>query len=414
MSLGGYKFAGYKYQWDGVASDDEISLLIHKTRLKAFTEACSKSSSDWHFCKNGGTIDFESNAGVIYKLYNVDGDFISFFQYKNENKYIAIMTIPRITASLFCTKSRGQGWYTQNTNKYIWDQRTTFHCASVTPFNEVDFWLSNDTYPSGALPMIPTSCFNVSTSSTVTSYDSEGSFIYQTKLQSNFDVGYIKLYFGYAVKEDRVIHINTTTCDDNTHTATQIDCGEIAFGVIGFDAMKLSSPRDNYNLFHALLTKQRESIWENSNLRKTSEFRINGCVQTLTSSGSMYATPGKPSVLYLSTACPAGFVYGISESVPYAANFITESENGGTQWEIRTSGDLLNSDGNFTKGIIDIDLIASNNTDGYASLNRSGAYSNSNYILACKDFGGNMQTYVGWDPSNPDITQDSSWIRYTE
>ena len=79
MSLGGYKFAGYYVQWDGVMSNTELALLIHKARLKAFIVACARSYSDWHFCKNEGSIDFENYSGVIYNIASVGNDFISFF-----------------------------------------------------------------------------------------------------------------------------------------------------------------------------------------------------------------------------------------------------------------------------------------------------------------------------------------------
>lgn len=412
MSLGGYKFAGYYVQWDGVMSNTELALLIHKARLKAFIVACARSYSDWHFCKNDGPIDFENYSGVIYNIAGVANDFISFFQYKNENKYIAIMTIPEITSSIFCAKARGQGYYVSGSNRYIWDKRTMFHCASITPFNDVDFWRNDDNYPSGALPMMPSGCLYLTTSSSQTTSTTQGSYSYIAKQNSNFAQGYMKLYFGYAVKESKIISLTTTTADDQTHTDTQISKGEFGISVMGFDAMTLSSKNDNYNLFHASITFPRSSEWENSSIKKT-EARINNCVQVLTSEGKMYAETGKASSCFLNTTSFSGFVYNSSNSIPFSSNFITTSENGNAQWEIRTSGNLLTSDGMLSKGIVDIDLIASNNTNGYNSLEWSGSYCNGNYLLACKDFNGLMQTYVGWDASNPDIRLENSWTEYT-
>ena len=412
MALGGYKFAGYYAQWDGSMTDVQLSLLIHKTRLKAFVEANTKAGSSWHFCKNGGTIDFEDNTGVIYNIASDQYDFISFFQYGDENKYIAILTFPDYVASLFNVKARGQGYYVSGSNRYIWDKRSLFHCASITPFEEVDFWYSSYTYPSGALPMVPLTTFNMATSSTNMTTSYTGSMMWIAKQTSSITGEKIKLFFGYAMKGSRVIHIFTSTADDNSGSYTQISQGEMSVGIIGFDGLKLSSPSDTKNLFHALLTQLFGSQYEYGYPKKTSDYRINSCVQILNSSGNMYAKTGYASACYISTSCAAGFVYGISNEIPYAQNFVTTQENGNPAWEIRTTGDLLNSDGIFTKGVIDLDLIASNITNASSNLQSCGAYANGNYLLACKDYGVNMQTYCGWDPSNPDITLDASWTKY--
>ena len=336
-----------------------------------------------------------------------------FFQYKNENKYIAVMTIPEITSSIFCSKARGQGYYVSGSNRYIWDKRTLFHCASITPFTEVDFWRNNNNYPSGALSLIPLTTFNMTTGSTQTTSNSTGSMMWIAKQTSSNTGERIKLFFGYAIRGSQVIHIFTSTADDRSRSYTQISQGEGHVGVIGFDAMTLSSPNDTKNLFHMLLTQLFASEYEYGFPGKTSDYRINSCTQILNSNGNMYAATDYPSSCYLNTSSPAGFVYGVGNFIPYSSNYITTQENGNLQWEIRTSGNLLNSDGIFTKGIVDMDLIASNNTNGYANLGSFGDYANGNYLLACKDYGGNMQTYVGWDASNPDIRLESSWTEYT-
>ena len=131
MSLGGYKFAGYKCTKASGMSDVDLSLLIHKTRLKAFTEACSKAGANWHFCKNSGTHDFEGNTGVIYNIIGVTVDFVSFFQYENENKYFAIITCPEISDGIFHNESRGLGYYVNGGDRFLWTYRTMFHCASI-------------------------------------------------------------------------------------------------------------------------------------------------------------------------------------------------------------------------------------------------------------------------------------------
>lgn len=405
MSLGGYKFAGYKCTKASGMSDADLGLLIHKTRLKAFVEACSKAGADWHFCKNGGTHDFEGNTGVIYNIIGVVNDFASYFQYGNENKYFAIITCPDITDDLFHDKARGKGYYEgNNTNRYLWTYRTMFHCASVSPL-DVDFFIKQDNggvanYPSGALPIIPISTFYLNTTShTSVTPDNGKWFSYPRD-------GYYDL-FGYAVKGSNIITFATQNYPDNNYIAT----GQFFVNVIGFGAMHLSSQSDNYNIFHVSLSMQTTDTNECVYVKKNT-WHITKSQQTLNSNGELYAIENKPSSLYLSTLTLASYVYGISEDVPYAAlRLVTHELPDG---EMRTTAPLLNSDGITSKGYIDIDLIAGSITNGYASLNACGAYANGNYLLACKDYSGYQQYYVGWDPSNPDITLDASWEEYTE
>lgn len=181
--------------------------------------------------------------------------------------------------------------------------------------------------------------------------------------------------------------------------------------VIGFGAMKLSSQSDDYNAFHVSLSMPTTNSNECAYVKKNNDWHITKCQQTLKSDGTLYAESGMKSSLFLNTMSLATYVYGVSTDIPYASMRLVTHENADS--DMRTSTPLLNIDGITSKGDIDIDLMACNCTDGYASLKACGAYANGNYLLACKDYGGYQQYYVGWDPSNPDITLDSSWIEYT-
>lgn len=406
MSLGGYKFAGYKCKKpsDSSLNDDELSLLIHNTRLKAFTEACRKSGANWHFCKNSGALDFEENIGVTYKIVNVLCDFISYFQYRDEDKYFCIITCPEITDSIFSDKSRGRACYSSSSNQYIWQYRTMFHCASIAPLPD-DFFITSvqQSYPAGALPLIPISTIYKTTSSSVCTRSDNGKWFSYIK-------DGLSTYFGYAIKDSKIITFSAQDNADNNYIST----GQFFVNVIGFDAMKLSSSSDHYNLFHASLNKATTHSNEcYIPSQKNAEYTINNCVQVLNSVGEVYAESGCQSSCYINTATPAAYIYGVSNNIPYSHVYITTHENEGQSTSIRTSGTLLNSDGIYCKGMVDIDLIASNVTTGYSSLKSCGAYANGNYLLGCKDYGGNVQYYVGWDKSNPDITLSSSWISYT-
>jgi len=405
MALGGYKFAGYKCTKASGMSYDDLALLIHKTRLKAFVEACARANANWHFCKNSGTHDFEGNTGVIYNIIGVSSDFVSFFQYENENKYFAIISCPEITDDIFHDKARGKGYYEgNNTNKYLWTYRTMFHCASVSPL-DADFFIKQDSggvanYPSGALPIIPISTFYLNTTSHVSGAGDNGKWFSYPR------DGYYDC-FGYAVKGSSIITFAVQNHPSNNYIAT----GQIFVNVIGFDAMHLSSQSDTYNVFHVSLSMQTTNSNECFYVQKNT-WHITTGQQTLKSDGTLYAQALMPSSLFLNTTSLASYVYGISSNIPYASMRLVTHENADNN--MRTSAPLLNSDGITSKGEIDIDLMACNVTNGYASLKSCGAYANGNYLLACKDYSGYQQYYVGWDPSNPDITQESAWTAYTE
>lgn len=406
MSLGGYKFAGYKCTKASGMSNADLALLIHKTRLKAFVEACAKANANWHFCKNSGTHDFEGETGVIYNIIGVTSDFVSFFQYENENKYFAIITCPEISDGIFHDKARGKGYYEgDNTNRYLWTYRTMFHCASVSPL-DADFFIKQDsggvaTYPSGALPIIPISTFYLNTSPNVCHASDNGKWFSYPR-DGFYDC------FGYAVKGSNIITFAVQDYPDNDYIAT----GQIFVNVIGFDAMKLSSQADNYNVFHVSLNMQTTNTNECVYVKKNANWHITKSQQTLKSDGTLYAESEMPSSLFLNTMSLASYVYGVSTDIPYASMRLVTHENANS--EMRTSTPLLNIDGITSKGDIDIDLMACNVTNGYASLKACGAYANGNYLLACKDYGGYQQYYVGWDASNPDITLDASWTEYVD
>lgn len=410
MSLGGYKFAGYKCRYTSGMSDADLALLIHKTRLKAFVEACAKSGSNWHFCKKGGTVDFEDNTGVIYAINSSSYNFGSYFQYGTDDKYIAILSLSDQSSITFSDAATGSGYYDTASNKTIWGKRDMFHCASTSSFDDAEFMRSGNTYPSNALPLIPDGAPNIG-ATPYSSIGQTGSMIWMLKLTELRDM---IAYYGYAVKDDKIVCIFTTSANSSIDSSkSEIECGECFVNVIGFDALNLSSSSDTKNLFHTQLMKNIADVYAFSYSRKNADTTINIVSQCLKSSGGSYSGNVSKSSLSLEPVSAPAYSYAVSNNTPYGAMQITTAI-GGTSSEIRPSGTLLNSDGIATKGIVDIDLLASNITNGYSSLNSCKSYSNGNYLLAYKDWGGGFQVYCGWDALNPDITLEASWTEYVD
>lgn len=98
MSFGGYKFKGYKVVRANLATNTYANwcLLVHQARIKAFMESCALSGAQWHFSKTNGPLAFEDYGNVIYRVANANGDYhdyLSFFQYGDENLYYMISTL---------------------------------------------------------------------------------------------------------------------------------------------------------------------------------------------------------------------------------------------------------------------------------------------------------------------------------
>ena len=99
MSLGGYKFRGYKYtrpaDYDSSVDAQVLAevLKMHKCKLKAFTESCAASGAEWDFSYSNGDYAFGTHGNVIYKLDSSGFNLVSFFRYGTDDAYYAIVTL---------------------------------------------------------------------------------------------------------------------------------------------------------------------------------------------------------------------------------------------------------------------------------------------------------------------------------
>lgn len=392
MALGGYKFAGYKCT-KGSLSGTAFCLLMHKTRVKAFVESCAASGALWDFCKTDGTIDFEGTTGAIYQVDSDGYNYASFFQYGSEDKYLAILTLPNQTSAFNSSAIiYGTSTRTYSSNTYYF---TMFHCASLTPFDDTQFFLNGHTYPSKSLELLPiTNLYehSISLATLTTSY----SFYESANARGT------TCYFGYATKGSKIITLASTSDLD------YLSYGYVNATVIGYDAMTLSSASDTNNIFAAVMRPYRsgEIGWSD-----TSQFTSNPAALVLCSTGAQYNMSGESNTVSLFTSHQA-ITTGGSDSVPFSSVVISPGDNSFNQ--IRTTN-IINADGIQSKGRVDIDFVSSNIRPGQ-SLADSSTWANGNFLLASRgnSSGANLQFYVGWDPSNPDITQESAWTAYTE
>ena len=389
MTLGGYKFSG-KHCQRGTLTDTEWCLLIHKTRLKAFLDASTLASADWAFDQTSGDTSFETYGNVIYTLDSLGYNYVSFMKHGSTNPtYIAILT----TCYWGNTEDLANGiingpWLIKTTDTYgmyICANHSMSHRLSQTQLTVSNIF----TDINNTSPLIPVGA-HVATSSNYGMYISKP----QSFPNSN------SLYIGYAIKDELII----------TWTGTDSIASKLHFSILashGFNNLKIKN--DNNNWF--VMVPEGES-----------------------SNSTSY---GEAMDRVVDMNCGVAFApdkYGAYNRITFAYNadaiFTTDSTANAVPYmcvsAFGTPDDLANT---LIKGDVKIDLFAVNlcataiansqlyktfangNLIYYRASNR-GPVSQITLNYNWKSLDYYCMVYLGWDRSNPDILQSSSWQEY--
>lgn len=405
MALGGYKFAGYKCTKGGSMTDAEWALLIHKTRLKAFLEANTSAGAGWVFDLTGGTIDFNSTyVGVIYDLGGDGLNLVSYFRNGTSPnaKYYMIASLfnwtcgtptsPQIQISN--TGPIVYGYYSAS-GQYKLNNQTLFHTVSYEPFPEDCLLKSSNNYPQKALPMIPVFGFGSYSSAIPSSVPNDGNTLFNST----------KLYFGYALKNLDIISF--TTFNDKMTVSESRAWLKTTF--VGFDSLTLSSPSDSANIYGINLANNNQ-IYETSASGWGNHDVLYRWQETLTDSLTRYSQDRVNDLFF--SVCKKACFNGTTQTYPFETVTLT---TGGC----RNSAPFLNADGITSKGTFNIELLSSNGSYNYNIFTMWEPVANGNYLpVAIKTISGSGYTdqqttyYVGWDASNPNILDESSWTEF--
>ena len=399
MSLGGYKFVGYKFvlpaDYDSTVDAQVIAqcLRLHKMKLKAFMESCTATGANWQFFETNGDASFEDYGNVIYKL-DADGfNYASFFRYGSDNAYYCMLTMSD------ASYSSGKALLIHNE-----------YWAYVSSSNW-KFTISNNMDSIGIEPITFANMFSTATNSMyhrlsfVTNY---GWTVTSANTLSKSVTN--NQYFGYAIKGKNIISISSQNITSLSSTYVKIS---------SIGSLQLASNTDTSNMF-SYLTGASDSTAATGNyaegILKSQTF-----IQVSGSNGLPYEygshTSGGPAPnVYIRTPYRAICVLPNS-NIPFEPAIISAMNK-------RTTN-IMNSDGIPTKGAVSVDLLAtnliiSNSTNltmpyvetlrscgngNYLCINKTNPSSNGYWIRA-------GILYCGWDPSNPDIMQESSWPVY--
>ena len=403
MSLGGYKFAGRKVTKPEGATDTAWVLLCHKCRVKAFLESNALSNAGWALDQDqsSGQISFETYGNVIYRLDDLGYNLVSFFKHGEGDAYFAICTFTYYSNSADLANGRIQLSFPAYTSSYQIGIGCVMFCqASKVPLNTSNVRGYGDgklgVYPCGSLLAKSTTYYPMPSTWHTTNY-----YVYVT---------YASFSAGFAIKEKSIISF----CKVNG-----VSPNVAIFSIDGFS--KMGDPDDEYNIFclnAQAISTQTVTVEVQHNVAGSSTSQSilsNPCFRTLSNTGGCWQYNN-----YM--RCSFASVYrGSIQKYPFEAVFIVNPE-------------INSNTHNAFKGIVSIDLLAvctpnssslvpaaySTAANGnFLSLVGGSINANSNSGSFLNESTGNgfsayPTLYCGWDPSNPDITQESAWTAYTE
>lgn len=424
MAFGGYKFKGYKVVRANLTNNTYANwcLLVHQARIKAFMESCALSGAQWHFSKTNGALAFENHGNVIYRVANGNGeyhDYLSFFQYGDEELYYMISTLGEYyspfnvgNTPLVLSESRYCGTGYSNTTNRKYKFMSISSALSLSQFSYTGPF-SGGSWPSSAL-----SC-----SSQFTDYEDSdgnwGSIASDTLHGSLLADGTVRL--GCVTKGKDIVWF-----DGKSNNKCCIESGGAFSNYI--------DPEDTYGLAKIILGVNTSEYSANLTNAKMLNYFNSEC---LTSSGSRaYYTHSTTTGEYSNLGLVPPYdtlLSGIGQKIPFGE--FTLSTLG------RTGVQSLNLNHILSKGLIKGELLSGNilMSSAFSSAPTVGSTAlGGNLLTVCTSLSNQSGTglaihgqstaqlrpmlsstgtgecvgiccYVGWDPSNPDITNESSW-----
>lgn len=398
MALGGYKFAGYKYtrpaDYDSSVDAQVLAevLKMHKCKLKAFLGSCEASGAQWDFSYSNGDYAFETHGNVIYKLDSSGFNLVSFFRYSEENAYYAIVTLSDASVDSSAGKALTLGnyyYYYSGATQFSTQITNDMSCISL-----VDLNMDNINIRPG-IDRLALSSDNLGNSTSTSTYWTISRSIPGQR------------YHGYATKGKRVIYITSESLT-----------GSIATKVSAIDALNIASTNDTKNIFSYTFQSYQAA---STSISVDQQW---GTIQTLRQSGTVYESISSYNTNYniqLFIQSPkSAIVFNPTNNIPYEAAILCANNKNNE----KSAAQMLNTDGILTKGQAPIDLLAVNVVTPYNGMALWHPYANGNYLLGWFYVYSADKTsttvllgrfiYIGWDPSNPDITSEDAWTAYTE
>lgn len=400
MSLGGYKFAG-RFCQKGSLTDQQWALLMHKTKVAAFMAANTLSGAGWDYDMAG------SPDGNYHCLDSVGNNYVTVFKRMNgENDYtwFAIYTMTYATKTGTQTGTAKRSLFG---GKFISGDSRVFYVGvfasaffrignSQISYNDslLDLTITNN----GSTPLMPMA-------NSATAVESYG--VYQDAGAYGNDLTlFVKSmnYYGFALKDSDIIMFSGFDASGSFDPSSV--CCSIASGN-AFSTFIYNN--DSKGVFAANLQSAGSGgAWDEQSIRPTSSttaFPITACQYD----NGNTAIPAYLDCVELSSWS------GMVDVYPFQAiSAFTDISGKGTikinflAVNMPKTSTLVNptyssaANGNYLTAISSSSTVAAKSING--AINPAGSGGEACYRVI----------YVGWDPSNPDITQASSWTEYTD
>jgi hypothetical protein len=394
MSLGGYKFAG-KYCEKGSLTDQQWALLMHKTKVAAFMAANALSGAGWDYDMTG------SPDGNYHCLDSVGNNYVTVFKRTNgtdDYTWFAIYTLTLFTWSGTDSGAIKLYIYENYYQMYYGYYATNFYRIGTSAISYSD-----------TLDVAPTSRVNIIGPMPVGNVGANSSGISSSYYPpSNTSLKDVTLAsFGYAIKGDSIIMLQG---HGSAFLSSYLKCS-VASGH-GFSSFVDSSDSCGAFAYNTQIENNNSSGYENAE-RNVNYVYMSSALCAATNHTNV---GGAPKYVAKLGAIPLATYSSSPQEYPFQSIMVFGITNDGA----KPSG----------KGALNIDMIAVNFPGANQGIVPSlySTVANGNYLCVnsvtgtyyfkikplntSDDISWNAAMYVGWDPSNPDITQASAWTEY--
>jgi hypothetical protein len=356
---------------------------MHKTKVAAFMAANALSGAGWDYDMTG------SPDGNYHCLDSVGNNYVTVFKRTNgENDYtwFALYTLTCFGST--ADAGTGRIAWTPWLHQTRMGAYSSFFARIGT--SHINYYDAPDSTISGVTAIC--SMGNPGSLTSTASYSGPYG-------QSNTYFASSQNYYGFAVKDDSIVVISGYDLSAGLRFST--------LSGHGFSSLFNSSDTESSILINLQpITGTGVSAWyENTTRSSVSGY---GCGYSLISSQDGSVT--NADILLL----PIAYYTGMVQEYPFQSLTVFGPGNAC-----------------FGKGVVNIELLAANMQNDSASIAPLPASSaaNGNYLCvsntssisylpinkranASPSFSAYTALYVGWDPSNPDITQASAWTEY--
>ena len=391
MSLGGYKFAG-RYCEKGSLTNQQWARRIHEAKISAFMAANSLSNAGWDYDMSG------SPDGNTHCLDSVGNNYVTVFKRTNSDGDYTWFSLYTLTYYTYLGTNTGAAkiWIINNKigsqNYYIGYRASNFYRIGTSQISYDDSLDTDPDLKKYVTPLLPMGNIGANSSDITSSYYPPSN----TSASSASTV-----YTGFAIKEDNIIMFLGVGSYNSSYLCCSLASGHAYSALL--------NDNDTATVFSINFQSQSTSSSGYEISQRLTSTNSTSFLAELCVSVRYDGTPSWPDYI---SCIPLADYTNTSQLCPYQSVSVL---------------DVLNDiSGIKGKGFVKVDLMAINESESSTNLTVYSTVANGNYLVVLSSpstlkynvintsltVDRYTSCYVGWDTSNPDITQSSSWLLY--